>query len=137
MVQTNRQRNNEQSRSNSPDTHLSNTVSTDKHSLDKHSLDKHHLKRSFEQHPSTVPPNPPTVKNNSKGIHSNSEDSCDVTGDVRCDVTLFPSWTPYCVWIVSSFLRVVYVIQPTSWWIYHPDEIFQSFEGRLKTFFVI
>lgn len=41
---------------------------------------------------------------------------------------LFPSWFPWCVVIATVVVRVCYVYQPESWWILHPDEVFQSVE---------
>jgi hypothetical protein len=51
-------------------------------------------------------------------------------GDDTRNNHLFP---PYFHWIVFLFtlvFRLHYVSQKTNWWTLHPDEIYQSLEGR-------
>ena len=45
---------------------------------------------------------------------------------------LFPWWCPYIVTIVTMIVRVSYVVSPRSWWMIHPDEVYQSIEGNIE-----
>lgn len=50
--------------------------------------------------------------------------------DQRSSDLIFPGCTPWVVFLVTLLGRVVYVSQTKNWWILHPDEVFQSVEGK-------
>ncbi|XP_045173692.2 uncharacterized protein LOC123535194 [Mercenaria mercenaria] len=41
---------------------------------------------------------------------------------------IFPQWLPWILLPLTLTLRILYVLEPTNWWILHPDEIFQTIE---------
>ncbi|CAL1532825.1 unnamed protein product [Lymnaea stagnalis] len=49
-------------------------------------------------------------------------------GVASTDEDLLPRWTSAFVVLVTWSFRVYYVISPWSWWVLHPDEIFQTME---------
>ena len=82
-------------------------------------------------------------ENGRKAQKETSDTSRDVSRDTRelvsrqssctCNCEdLFPSWFPWCVVIATVIVRVCYVYQPESWWILHPDEVFQSVESKFR-----
>ena len=57
----------------------------------------------------------------------------DATPNLGCTCNaedVLPWWFPWFVVIVTMGVRICYVYQPESWWILHPDEVFQSVEGK-------
>ena len=44
---------------------------------------------------------------------------------------IFPSWLPWILFPLTLLIRLLYVLEPTNWWILHPDEIFQTMEGTV------
>ncbi|WAR03213.1 hypothetical protein MAR_009771 [Mya arenaria] len=61
----------------------------------------------------------------------------DVTADIETDAgspfshsetSIFPRWLPWLIVMVTLSVRVHHVLQPTNWWILHPDEVFQTVE---------
>ena len=57
----------------------------------------------------------------SKGNKIPCEKSCDI----------FPFWLPWILFPLTLCLRLAYILEPTNWWILHPDEIFQTMEGTM------
>lgn len=49
-------------------------------------------------------------------------------GDREKDI--LPRYVPYIVVLVTLVIRVYYVTLPSSLWVLHPDEIYQSMEGE-------
>ena len=52
---------------------------------------------------------------------------------LTCDCGLdnfLPRWTHWAVAILTLFVRIYYIGQPQSFWILHPDEIYQTVEGK-------
>lgn len=47
---------------------------------------------------------------------------------------LWPPWGIWVIYIVTLIYRVCVIKDTNSWWILHPDEIFQSLEGKIKIF---
>ncbi|XP_069136108.1 uncharacterized protein [Argopecten irradians] len=41
---------------------------------------------------------------------------------------IFPNWSPWILYAVTLVIRVTYINKKSNWWIYHPDEIYQSIE---------
>ncbi|XP_045172683.2 uncharacterized protein LOC123534472 isoform X2 [Mercenaria mercenaria] len=41
---------------------------------------------------------------------------------------IFPHWLPWILFPLTLGIRILYVLEPTNWWILHPDEIFQTIE---------
>lgn len=58
-----------------------------------------------------------------KGNHGYDLDNEDGQG-------LFPRYSEWIVFVVTLVLRCNYVSQKDSWWVLHPDEIFQAMEGK-------
>ena len=48
----------------------------------------------------------------------------------------FPHWLPWILFPVTLLIRLLYIQQPTNWWILHPDEIFQTVEGKCLIIFI-
>lgn len=46
---------------------------------------------------------------------------------------IFPRYSEWIVFLVTILLRFHYVSQKQNWWILHPDEIFQSMEGKERS----
>lgn len=54
-------------------------------------------------------------------------------GVSTCDCGLdkfLPRWTHWAVLLLTACIRIYYIGQPQSMWILHPDEIFQTVEGK-------
>lgn len=52
-----------------------------------------------------------------------------------CDCGLdnfLPRWTHWVVFVLTVCVRMYYISQPRSLWILHPDEIYQTIEGKRK-----
>lgn len=49
---------------------------------------------------------------------------------------LFPPYFHWIVFVFTLLFRLHYVSQKTNWWILHPDEIYQSLEGRHYKFYI-
>lgn len=43
---------------------------------------------------------------------------------------LFPYWFAWILFPLTLSVRILYVLEPSNWWILHPDEIFQTIEGK-------
>ena len=57
---------------------------------------------------------------------------CQPNLECPCNAeNVLPRWFPLFVVIATMGVRICYVYQPESWWILHPDEVFQSVEGIL------
>ncbi|XP_033748697.1 uncharacterized protein LOC117333492 [Pecten maximus] len=41
---------------------------------------------------------------------------------------IFPNWSPWILYAATLVMRVTYINRKSNWWIYHPDEIYQSIE---------
>ena len=52
---------------------------------------------------------------------------------VKCKCGLesvVPDQLPWYLCLIVVSVRIYYVLQPRNWWLLHPDEIFQSIEGK-------
>lgn len=52
------------------------------------------------------------------------------------NTNFFPKIIPGLICFVVLIIRLKYVSQPKNWWILHPDEIFQSLEGKFNFLFL-
>ncbi|OWF42237.1 hypothetical protein KP79_PYT16412 [Mizuhopecten yessoensis] len=41
---------------------------------------------------------------------------------------IFPNWSPWILYAITLVIRATYINRKSNWWIYHPDEIYQSIE---------
>lgn len=57
-------------------------------------------------------------------------------GDDTRNNQLFPPYFHWIVFVFTLLFRLHYVSQKTNWWILHPDEIYQSLEGRHYDFYI-
>lgn len=55
---------------------------------------------------------------------------CFINNDNSATKDLFPYWLPWILFPLTLSVRILYVLEPTNWWILHPDEIFQTIEGE-------
>ena len=58
-------------------------------------------------------------------------------GDDTRNNHMFPPYFHWMVFVFTLVFRLHYVSQKTNWWILHPDEIYQSLEGRHYNFYIL
>ena len=46
------------------------------------------------------------------------------------EIRLFPRWTVIVVTVITVLWRLTIVVDPGSWWVLHPDEVYQTAEGE-------
>ena len=52
-------------------------------------------------------------------------------GDGNQELGLFPENFHWVVFTVTLSWRLYHVTQKINWWILHPDEVFQTLEGKI------
>ena len=59
------------------------------------------------------------------------KNTSQLNSNIVDDIHLFPRWLPWILVALTLTFRVHYVLQPKNWWILHPDEVYQTTEGRM------